>query len=191
MHVQRPATLWFRQYRWQALDVPGFELLEIGERKSGIDARGMLISEAEGTGFGASYHVRLAHDWTFQALNLQLLDGRSLKLRSDGKGKWTEGDGAPRPDLCDCVDIDLSGSPFTNTLPIGRTHWQTGVPENFTMAFVDLATLSVTPHSQVYTKLDDTRFSYRSETTGFESELGVDSDGFVTAYPGFFQRVED
>ena len=173
MRIKRPATLWFRQYRWQRLDVPGLELLEIGERKSGIDARGMLISEAEGTGFGASYHIRLAPDWTFRALNLQLLDGRVLKLRSDGKGNWTEGNGAPRRDLDECIDIDLSGSPFTNTLPIGRTHWQTGVPEHFTMAFIDLASLSVTPHEQVYTRRDDTHFSYRSETTGFESELST------------------
>jgi hypothetical protein len=191
MQPHAPATLWTRQYRWHAIGTPGFELLEIGERKGGIDARGMIISEAEGVAFGASYHIRLGHDWTFEALNLQLLDGRRLKLRSDGHGNWTENDGTPRPDLADCVDIDFSGSPFTNTLPIRRSRLKTGLPVPFTMAYVDLFALTVVTDDQIYTRLDDTHFRYQSADGTFERVLTIDADSIVISYPGHFERLEN
>lgn len=191
MPPRKPATFWIRQYRWRSVQTPGFELVDFGERANGTDARGMIISEADGVAFGAVYHIRLRQDGTFEGLNLQLLDGRKLTLRSDGKGRWTENDGAPRPDLVDCIDIDLSGSPFTNNLPIRRTRFAIGTPEDFTMAFVALDSLSVTPHEQTYTRLDDDRFRYHSKTTGFQSDLIVDSEGVVLTYPGLFERVEN
>lgn len=190
MPPHKPQTLWTGQYRWRAIETPGLELLEVGERKSGIDARGMIIGESEGTAFGASYHVRLGSDWSFEGLNLQLLDGRRLTLRSGGRGNWSENDGTPRPDLAGCIDIDLSGSPFTNTLPIRRASFETRKPEHFTMAYVDLFTLGVVPDEQIYTRLDDTHFRYRSADGSFERVLTIDSDGIVVSYPGLFERLE-
>lgn len=190
MQTRKPSTFWTRQLRWRRLDAPGFELAEIGERGKGFDVRGMLISEADGLAFGASYHMRIGADGKIQGLNLQMLDGRALKLRSDGRGHWRENDGAPRPDLCDCIDIDISGSAFTNTLPISRARLEKGETERFTMAYIDLPGLSVSPHVQDYTALGDGRFAYRSQTTGFTSELETDSEGYVTLYPGLFQRME-
>jgi len=190
MQMRRPATFWTRQLRWRRLDVPGFELAEIGERARGFDVRGMLIGEADGQPFGTHYHMRIGTDWKIKGLNLQMLDGRALKLRSDGKGQWRENDGAQRPDLCDCVDIDLSGSAFTNALPISRAKLETGETESFTMAYIDLPSLSVSPHVQDYTGLGDGRFAYRSQTTGYTAELETDSEGFLTLYPGLFQLME-
>lgn len=191
MQPQKPKTLWMHQYRWRSLMAPGFELVELGERKGGIDARGMIISEAEGVAFGATYHIRLANDWTFEALNLQLLDGRKLKLRSDGRGTWSEGDGAPRLDLAGCIDIDLSGSPFTNTLPIRRCRFEAGEPETFTMAYIDLFALNVVPDEQIYTPVDETHFRYQSAGGDFERVLTIDADGIVVFYPGLFERSEN
>ena len=181
----------WQPYRWQALEAPGFELMEISDNARHIELRGMLVTEAEGVPLGANYHIRLSAFWVFEGLNLRMLDGRTLNLRSDGKGKWTENDGAPRPDLCDCVDIDLSGSPVTNTLPINRTRLKPGAAESFTMAYIDLFSLDVSPREQEYERLDDTLFRYRSVDSGFTADLTTDSDGFVTTYPGLFQRIED
>lgn len=167
------------------------EMLEIADGPSHIEARGMILSGAGETPFGASYNIRLRPDWTFEALNLRMLDGRTLRLRSDGRGAWIGNDDAPLTDLAKCVDIDLSGTPFTNTLPIRRVSHTPGEPQGFTMAFVDMDTLSVTPREQCYTQLSPTRFRYLSVQSGFIAEIEIDSDGFVVFYPGLFQRIED
>ncbi len=186
--MKRPR--FWRPHRWQSLEAPGFELMEMSENAQHIEMRGMLVGEAEGQPIGASYHIRLGADWVFEGLNLRLLDGRALKLRSDGKGRWTENDGAPRPDLADCIDIDLSGSPVTNTLPINRARLNQGEAERFTMAYVALHSLDVTPFEQDYERLADRRFRYRSVESGFTADLSVDSDGLVTDYPELFRKLE-
>ena len=180
-----------RQYRWQSLDEPGFELLEIEEVETGIHARGMVIGDWGEIASGATYHVTLAPDWSFRGINLMRLDGTRLRLRADGAGNWTDGTGAPLPELKGCIDIDLSGSPFTNTLPIRRARFEPGVPQRFTMAFIALDSFAVSPREQFYTQRDDTHFHYRSGASGFEADLETDAGGFVVTYPGLFQRVEN
>ena len=58
------------------------------------------------------------------------------------------------------------------------------------MAYIDLPSLSVSPHVQDYTALGGGRFAYCSQTTGYTAELETDSEGFVTLYPGLFQLME-
>ncbi len=178
-----------RQYRWNNLEAPGFELLEFEQIRSGVFARSMVIGTWGETPGAAIYRVRLDANWVFHALEIRSLDGAAMRLNSDGMGNWTDGSGAPMPLLAGCTDIDLSASPFSNTLPIRRASFVIGEPQRFRTARVDFATLEVTPHVQTYTRRNDTHFVYQSETTGYESELSVDTDGFVVTYPGLFQLV--
>ncbi len=179
-----------RQYRWRPLDAAGFEILEIDEDRTGIHARGMMIGTWNEVTSGALYHIALNPDWTFRALDLALLDDRKLALRAD-QGSWTDGDGVALPELDGCIDIDLSGSPFTNTPPIRRADFSPGVAQRFRTAFVALDRLAVMPREQIYTQADDNHFRFQSVTSGGESILIVDEDGFVISYPELYQRVEE
>ncbi len=52
-------------------------------------------------------------------VELALLGGDArLSLRSDGAGRWSDDRGRPLPELDGCIDVDISVSPFTNTLPV-------------------------------------------------------------------------
>ena len=180
-----------RRYRWKPLAWPGFEYLEIDEEQVGVRARGMAIGAWGETTAAVTYHVTLGPDWSFRGINLQALDGTRLRLRSDGQGNWSDGTGVSLPELEGCHDIDLSGSPFTNTLPIRRATFTPGEAQHFRMAFIALDSFMVMPHAQVYTRLDDRHFRYLSPESGFTTELTVDADGFVVSYPHLFERVED
>lgn len=179
------------QYRWRSIAWPGLELVQITRDENAIAAEGMLITEADGKPYGAQYRLVLAPDWTLVRVAVSRQNGARRELISDGKGNWTDGNGLALPELAGAIDIDLSGSPLTNTLPIRRTRLQADKPQCFTMAFIDLESLTVAPHTQIYTRIDDTHFAYESETTGFTAKLTVDKDGFVTEYPGLFERIGD
>jgi hypothetical protein len=43
-----------------------------------------------------------------------------VDLLSDGQGNWTTSDGQAVSELRGCIDVDISVSAFTNTLPIRR-----------------------------------------------------------------------
>jgi hypothetical protein len=178
-----------RTIRWRPLDAAGLEHLEITETPAGILARSVLIGEREGTHFGVYYEVELAPNWSFRSLRLERTDGARLELNADGEGNWTDGQHLQLPELDGCIDIDVSGSPFTNTLPIRRTRFSPGEPARFTMAWIPLDTLAPVADEQIYTLLDDGRYLYESGDGAFRAELEVDADGLVTYYPTLFERA--
>ena len=53
---------------------------------------------------------------------------RMLQLRSDGRGHWQDGQGQQLPVFTGCYDLDISATPFTNTLPIRRLRLAPGHP---------------------------------------------------------------
>ena len=57
------------------------------------------------------------------------------------------------------------------------------------MAWVPLDTLEPFVDEQVYTRLGPTSFRYQSGDGSFERVIETDAEGFVTRYPGLFERV--
>ena len=174
--------------RWRPVDGVGLEHCHVRETDYGIRIRSTLIGEREGLELGLTYDLELAPDWTFRALFIDRTDGPTLDLAIEN-GVWLI-DGEPADELAGCVDIDISGTPLTNTLPIRRVAPETGVPTRFLMAWIPLDTLEPFAHAQIYTKLDDTHYRYQSaDGSGFEQVLTVDGNGFVVDYPTLFQRL--
>jgi len=136
-----------------------------------------------------SYEIVCDGDWTFRTLRLEAATGeRAIELESRGRGEWTV-NGEPRSDLDECIDIDLSGSPFTNSLPIRRLDLAIDDEADLVMAYVDFEELTVLPDAQRYTRLDEDLYRYESLDSDFTRDLTVDAAGFVVEYPGLFERV--
>ncbi|RYH11482.1 MAG: transcriptional regulator [Alphaproteobacteria bacterium] len=177
-----------RDLRWQPLAWVGLEHCHVSETADGIAVRSSLIGEREGFAFGAFYEIQLDPDWTFRSVTLRRHDGRVMRLVSNGEGDWKL-DGQRAPALEGCVDIDISGSPFTNTLPMRRRRFETDVPQRFDMAWIPLDTLEPFRDGQIYTQLDDTHFRYEAADRSFTQVLTVDEHRFVLDYPTLFRRV--
>ena len=174
--------------RWQALSWTGLEHCHVNETADGVVVRSSLIGERDGFAFGAFYEIQLEPDWTFRSLTLRRHDGRVLRLLSNGAGDWKI-DGQRAPQLEGCVDIDISGSPLTNSLPIRRAKFSANEPQQFDMAWIPLDSLEPFRDTQIYTRLDDTHFRYAAADRSFTQVLTVDEHGLVVDYPTLFRRV--
>ncbi|HEY5004518.1 MAG TPA: putative glycolipid-binding domain-containing protein, partial [Ktedonobacteraceae bacterium] len=136
--------------------------------------------------------------WRLQAVHVNLLSGspQSLHLFVDNEGTWTNEGGETISSLQGCLDVDISATPFTNTLPIRRLALQPGSAATLNMAYIMLPQLQVKVTEQRYICLDVTpvggRYRFESLKDGmssFTAELPVDKDGLVLDYPGLFLRV--
>jgi hypothetical protein len=100
--------------------------------------------------------------------------------------------GIEDPDrLFGAYDVDLGGSPLTNTLPIRRLDLlkaEPNVSHRISAALVLVPSLEVVQADQIYTPLGDNRIRYASET--FSADLTVDDDGFVVDYPGLSKLIK-
>jgi len=85
--------------------------------------------------------------------------------------------------------IDLSASPFTNTLPVRRCNLAIGESIDIIAAYVAFPELTLTPDPQRYTRLDALIYRYESLDSDFTRDIEVDGNGLVVNYPGLFRRL--
>jgi hypothetical protein len=171
--------------RWRGVETGSTETLELSVAAGGVDA----TSVVERPGRVIRYAARLTERWEFADLTVEDDLAGTLRLARSSAGEWRVNDEL-RPDLNAAIDIDLSFSPFTNTLPIRRLALDPGASCDIVTAYVTDA-LEVLPDPQRYTRLSSERYLYESRDSDFRREILVDAAGLVLDYPGLFVRVEE
>jgi uncharacterized protein len=174
-----------RDIVWEWVGRAGLEHLRVAQGEDGVCAEGRVVVAAEQGVACLSYRVECDAAWRFRAAAIEI--GGAAHAITPGAAGWAV-DGAPRPDLACCADIDIRLTPFTNTLPIRRLAWAEGEAVRLDIAYVHLPDFSVSRVAQEYTALGGGRFRYRSLATGFTAELATDADGIVRDYPGVWRR---
>jgi uncharacterized protein len=110
-------------------------------------------------------------------------------LRGDGRGHWTDGEGARLAHLDGAIDVDMSITPFTNTLPIRRLDLVEGGAREMAVVYVRAPALRVELDHQRYICVEPRRrYRYEAVDGTFAADIEVDADGLVLTYPGLFRR---
>ena len=179
---------------WTAWDKPGLEYLRLAVRHSGVVANGLVLSVTEGRPFRIAYDVRCDADWRVRATRVGVPgEPPKVELLSDGEGNWTGRDGRAVMYLEGCEYIDISETPFTNTLPIRRLGLAPGESAEISVAYFEGAELQPWPEPQRYTCLEKDSsgglYRFLSLDGGFTADLPVDADGLVLDYPELFKRA--
>ena len=169
--------------RWQTWDTVHDETLTLRWENEGWTASGEVGREK------IHYVVRLSPTWHVrQFLLFRDLDEPDLWLATDGHARWGEMNGAHRPELDGCHDIDLDCTPFTNTLPLRRLPLDVGDEMEFPVVLIDVETLGVAPVRHRFRRLTERRWSIERSGTGVVSEFDVDEYGLVLDAPTHFRR---
>jgi hypothetical protein len=182
-----------RDLVFEQLPASGLEHLAIEIEPDLVVADGVVVDFDLG-GFRLRYAVRCDGGWRFLAAKIAVETGgteRNLEIVRDEPVGWRV-DGVRRPDLADCVDIDMMGTPFTNTLPVRRLDFAERLPRRIAVAWIKIPDLTVRRTDQAYVLLGRTpsgrRFGYREPASGFLAEIEVDGDGLVIAYGDIWRR---
>ena len=170
--------------RWQTWDGEGDETVTLRWENEGWTALGEVTRER------VSYVIRLSATWQVrQFLLFRDQDEPDLWLGTDGSGRWGEMNGAHRPDLDGCTDIDLHATPFTNSIPIRRLQLDSGDAAEIRVALIDVDTLGVIPVQQRYEHLPTGEWRKVHVKTGAALDFRVDAYGLVHDEPDLFRRV--
>lgn len=172
--------------RWRPEEGDGLEHLVLSATPTGYSARSKVI----GPSFAVSYAIDLDKAWRTLSFTVDSVDGRSRAYRSPAPGRWQDGEGDPLPVFDGCIDIDLSFTCFTNSLPVRRMDFISGLAREFAMLWMPSDTLDPFVDGQRYTcREPGRRFHYEATDGAFEAEITFDDYGFVSDYPGLFRRV--
>jgi uncharacterized protein len=182
---------------WAPWAGPGLEHLRLVQGDDLILADGLIIgvAEADGRPFRARYTIQCDAGWHVRELRIDMLDAanRRLDLMSDGAGHWFDGAGEPLPGLVGCFDVDISATPFTNTLPIRRLALPPGAAADINVVYISLPELTAVPGMQRYACLSSNAngasYRFESRSHNFTADILVDAQDLVEDYPGLFRRV--
>ncbi|HEX6068930.1 MAG TPA: putative glycolipid-binding domain-containing protein [Longimicrobiaceae bacterium] len=174
---------------WRRLDHPGHESAWVLPAGEGWQLTGTAVFEHEGQPCCLEYTVECGPDWVTRSARVRgsaagaVVD---LKIEADPERRWRV-DGAERPEVEGCLDIDLNFSPSTNLLPIRRLDLAVGEQASVRAAWLRFPSFSLEPLQQRYHRLDGGLYRYESGGGRFTADLLVDESGFVTRYPGVWE----
>jgi len=180
---------------WADLEEPGMEHLDLIEGPHGFSANGLVLVVKENVPYRIRYTVSCDISWHVREVHVELLNGHAseIHLKSDGKGHWTTSNHEQVALLDGCIDVDISATPFTNTLAIQRLGLAVGEVAEIAVAYINVPTMQVTAVKQRYTYMesndDGEHYQYAGYPSGYQAELVVDRNKLVIAYPELFMRV--
>jgi hypothetical protein len=182
---------------------PASQLVWTDESRTGLDrlvltrSAGRIVATGhvngpEATPFEVDYRVECDESWQTRLVRISdAAGGRIIELRATGDGTWTDGGNAALPHLNGAIDVDISATPFTNTLPIRRLELAIGDSADIRTAYIAVPEFTVSADPQRYTRTAERTYRYDSLDSDFTRDVTVDQDGFVLDYPGLFHRQLD
>jgi hypothetical protein len=180
-------------YRWRRIDGLTLEVLRLYmDNGAGSRASSRLI-DASLQPFVIDYEWELDRDWRTRRVSIRTdsADRNALVIERAGETSW-QVNGASRSDLDGCDEVDLSITPFCNTLMIKRVALVPGSIADAMTLYVSFPELTSVPSRQRYERLDATTVRYvdLGAVRGFQATLTLDEDRFVRNYENLFERVE-
>jgi hypothetical protein len=186
----------YRELFWSPVVGVGVESLRLVEGAAGVDVESVVVHSSGDESFRIRYELQCDCRYRVRRVDAWILgvESVSVSLRADGHGNWTDGRGDELSNLSGCTDVDISATPFTNTLPIRRLGLDRGESAEVRTVYLSVPELRVETAVQRYTCLDPLdaaggRYRYESLSSEFTAELPVDADGIVVDYPDLFERV--
>ena len=176
----------------QAKRSSGFEALYFREEKDGFSADSVVLGSYEGQAFRLHYQIYIDSTWRVHSLHIRdVLHSSGYKIFDDRNQKWSRGDvmfDDDERDFAGCTDLDISCTPFTNTLPIRRLNLKIGESAEIQVLYVDCPQIRFEVSCQRYERLSESQYRFTSLENDFTAIITVDENGFVTDYPELFER---
>ena len=172
----------------------GFEVAFFRPQEASISLTGHTTAKEGSALWSVGYDIELDAGWrtrTVRAISLSTTGMHEVLLVRGPDGGWSV-DGEPRPDLDECIDVDLESSAVTNTLPVHRIDFSVGEGIDVPAAFIVANDLKVERLEQRYTltavTAEGLNFLYESSTFDFSCDLHYDAAGIILTYPGIAVR---
>jgi hypothetical protein len=174
---------------WQDLETGALDRCRLEAGPDGPRLSGTVLTAAYGTPLDVRYLVETGPGGLTRRVELALDGGDSRRvLLADGAGRWSWEGGPELAEVAGSLDVDLTVTPATNTLPIRRlAGLAVGQAAELQMAWVQFPGLEVVGSAQRYRRLAPDRWRFASGD--FQADLLVDPDGLVLDYGGLFRSL--
>lgn len=179
-----------RNIIWKGLQVDSLEFCRIHFHEL-ITVKSSIVGCSDDVPFKVDYELEMSEDWIISNFSIRAWLGNvdhSFSLNHNGHGNWFN-NGKEWQHLEGCMDIDISLTPFTNSLPINRI--KSGLQEktDIEVVYIDVLNFGMSKEVQHYQLLESNKYSFSNSDDSFSADIIVDELNLVKHYPTLFERL--
>lgn len=182
-----------RNLIWKGLYADTAENCAVNFLEGGIIVRSEISGWLSMQALKVEYIIKLDNRWRVQEFEVMAQIGNKptamYSMRSDSSGRWYTKEGAENHNFYNCRYIDITLTPFTNTLPINGLLLKEGSSCDIDVLYIDIMEAGMRRDRQRYTKLGRLKYRFENDNGNFTADIDVDEDGFVTDYPELFESI--
>jgi len=177
---------------WQGIAFPSLEYFSIQENEDYHVVASKIIGSYQQKIYSASYRLIINKQWE---INEFFIDSEVNAVKNTLTGRKTdtnwEINHSVDPNFKGFQYIDISLTPFTNTLPINNLQLKIGDSKEIDIIYIDLINSDIKPVQQRYTRTDLHEYLYENIVSDFTAHIQVDESGLVLTYPGLFEKIAE
>ena len=174
---------------WTGIESQSEENCRILFSGDGIDVQSFISGIESEKKFTVNYRIRLTKNWEVISANINFVfgDTNAAYFLEKDKGGWKLNN-VSMPQFNNCRYIDISFTPFTNSLPINRLNLGTNESQLIQVVYFDIEENEVREATQKHTRVGENQFKFENVPNDFEAVIDVDKNGLVEYYPGLFEK---
>ncbi|EFK33282.1 Uncharacterized protein conserved in bacteria [Chryseobacterium gleum] len=142
--------------------------------------------------YALNYKILSDKDWNVQDF---LIESEINTVKRTFSGKRNQNhwkiNGVVHSEFNNFKFIDISLTPFTNTLPINNLKLSENGSQNIDVIYIDVLNHHIRPVQQQYTRTAVNKYLYENIETDFKAEISVDENGLVINYPELFEKISE
>ncbi|CAD0220789.1 putative glycolipid-binding domain-containing protein [Chryseobacterium sp. D764] len=177
---------------WQGILYQSLEYFNLLSDDKSYTAESKIIGCYEDKIFAVNYSILIDKNWIVQDFLIES-EINTIKSKLAGKriqDQW-EINNTISPELNGCEFIDISLTPFTNTLPINNLKLQESISQKIDVLYIDILNQQIRPVQQEYTRTASHKYLYENIENDFKAEISVDEMGLVISYPELFEKIAE
>jgi uncharacterized protein len=177
---------------WQGIMHQSLEYLTLKEKNEHYAVHSNIIGCYQDQLYTVNYKINIDKDWKISEFIIES-EINTVKNKMTGilrNGHW-EINNAIHEEFKNFKFIDISLTPFTNTLPVKQLQLPEKGAERINVIYIDVLNLIIKPVQQQYTRISDHEYLYENLQNDFKANVLFDHNGLVTDYPKLFKKIAE
>ncbi|WP_126651880.1 putative glycolipid-binding domain-containing protein [Chryseobacterium aureum] len=177
---------------WQGIYYQSLEYFNLQSDHHNYTVESKIIGCLEDKIYSIEYKINTDKDWIVQDFLIES-EINTIKRTISGKrnqNQW-EINGVVNSKFNNFKFIDISLTPFTNTLPINHLKIPENNSQKIDVLYIDILKHQTRPVQQQYTRTAVNKYLYENIENDFKAEISVDESGLVSSYPELFEKIAE
>ncbi|PWN70493.1 hypothetical protein C1631_011025 [Chryseobacterium phosphatilyticum] len=176
---------------WQGITYQSLEYFTLREHEN-YTVESKIIGCYQNQIYSVDYKLIIDKEWNILEFQIES-EINTVKSKMAGRKLYDEWEinNVINEDFKNFKFIDISLTPFTNTLPVNNLQLPENTSRKIDVIYIDILNQHIKPVQQQYTRKNINEYLYENLQNDFKANVLVDQKGLVTYYPELFKKIAE